>query len=114
MAPAYLFDLFFLRLPIAYGTSIGRTITSWAVVILFFTSLYAGMPSLLGRSVESIWTVANWMTALHFSVTTFTTLGLGDIQPTRLLGKGLTSIEAVLGGILIALTVVVISRKFMR
>jgi len=110
----YPFEVLFLRLPIAYGTSLVRPLMSWFVFIVLFGGLYAGFPSLIGRTVKSIWTLSNWVISMHFSVTTFTTLGLGDIHPGRLLGKALTSIEAVVGGVLMALTVVVISRKLMR
>jgi len=110
----YPFEVLFLRLPIAYGTSLVRPLMSWFVMIVLFGGLYAGFPSLIGRTVKSIWTLSNWVISMHFSVTTFTTLGLGDIHPGRLLGKALTSIEAVVGGVLMALTVVVISRKLMR
>jgi len=110
----YPFEVLFLRLPIAYGTSLVRPLMSWFVLIVLFGGLYAGFPSLIGRTVKSVWTLSNWVISMHFSVTTFTTLGLGDIHPGRLLGKALTSIEAVVGGVLMALTVVVISRKFMR
>jgi len=110
----YPFDLILLRIPTAYGTSIIRPLMSWFVVITLFGGLYAGFPSLLGRTVKSIWTLSNWVISLHFSVTTFTTLGLGDIYPGRLLGRALTSIEAMVGAVLMALTVVVISRKLMR
>ncbi len=110
----YPFEVLFLRLPIAYGTSLVRPLMSWFVLIVLFGGLYAGFPSLIGRTVKSIWTLSNWVISMHFSVTTFTTLGLGDIHPGRLLGKALTSIEAVVGGVLMALTVVVISRKLMR
>jgi len=110
----YPFEVLFLRLPIAYGTSLVRPLMSWFVVIVLFGGLYAGFPSLIGRTVKSVWTLSNWVISMHFSVTTFTTLGLGDIHPGRLLGKALTSIEAVVGGVLMALTVVVISRKLMR
>ena len=110
----YPFEVLFLRLPIAYGTSLVRPLMSWFVSIVLFGGLYAGFPSLIGRTAKSIWTLSNWVISMHFSVTTFTTLGLGDIHPGRLLGKALASIEAVVGGVLMALTVVVISRKLMR
>jgi len=110
----YPFEVLFFRLPIAYGTSLVRPLMSWFVLIVLFGGLYAGFPSLIGRMVKSVWTLSNWVISMHFSVTTFTTLGLGDIHPGRLLGKALTSIEAVVGGVLMALTVVVVSRKLMR
>jgi len=52
--------------------------------------------------------------ALYFSIITFTTLGYGDIKPTPGWGSALTAAEAILGGIMMALTVLVIGRKFMR
>ncbi len=110
----YPFEVLLLRLPFAYGTSIFRALASWVTVILTFCFLYATIPGLLVQSAKELWTWSNWVTSLYFSVTTFTTLGLGDVQPARLLGKALISLEAVLGGLLMAFTVVFISRKFMR
>ena len=52
--------------------------------------------------------------AFYFSIITFTTLGYGDIRPAPGLGSALTALEAILGGIMMALTVLVIGRKFMR
>jgi len=110
----YFMDLLLLRIPIAYGASTLRPIASWMSVIFCFAAVYATCPTLLARAWSGLWTVSNWVTSLYFSVTVFTTLGLGDVKPARLLGRMLISLEAVMGGLLIALTVVVISRKFMR
>jgi len=110
----YFMDLLLLRIPIAYGASTLRPIASWMFVILGFAAVYATCPSLLARAWNGLWTVSNWATSLYFSVTVFATLGLGDVEPARLLGKMLISLEAVMGALLMALAVVVISRKFMR
>jgi len=114
---AYLFwllDLALLRWTTAYGASMLRLIATWAFVIGSFGAAYALAPKLLHRSVGTVWSLSNWVTALHYSTTTFSTLGLGDLRPEGLIAKGLTSLEAVLGGLLMALAVLVIGRKFMR
>ncbi|MBU7025490.1 MAG: two pore domain potassium channel family protein [Theionarchaea archaeon] len=51
---------------------------------------------------------------LYFSFVTFTTLGLGDIEPINFFGRTLICCEAVIGAFLIALFVVVFARKMMR
>ena len=73
------------------------------------------LPRLIERAGESVWTLRNWIIGIHYSVTTFATLGLGHIGPgTSRLGMVLTSIEAILGAVFIALAVLVIGRRFMR
>ncbi len=100
----------------AYGISLGRILLLWLITIFGFAFFYALCPSLLvvSKASPGVWTISNWVTALYFSVTSFTTLGLGDVQPASLIARLLVSVEAILGGMLMALTVVVISRKFMR
>jgi len=103
-----------LRYTTAYGGSIGRLLVSWAVVIGSFASIFALVPTLLVRPSLPVWSVQNWLTSLYFSMTTFTTLGLGDIQPARMLGRLAISVEAAAGGVLMALLVLVLGRKHMR
>jgi hypothetical protein len=107
-------DVVFLRWTTAYGGSILRLFLTWFLVIGGFASAYAAIPALLGREIQSVWSVENWLIVFHYSATTFATLGLGDLQPATLTAKALTSIEALLGGLLMALAVLVIGRKFMR
>ncbi len=116
----WFFDCLFLRWPTAYGASLLRLFITWAVIIGGFAGAYTMLilkgfsvleaPGVLGlgRAITSFWG------ALYFSVITFTTLGYGDIRPTAGLPSGLAAAEAVLGGIMMALTVLVIGRKFMR
>jgi len=110
----YLPDFLLLRMTTAYGTSIARAILSWIGVIFGFTAAYALLPQAISTRAGCVWCLTNWLNALHFSTTTFTTLGLGDINPARMAGKALVSAEAAIGGFLMALTVVLVSRKFMR
>ncbi|MGD2249377.1 MAG: pentapeptide repeat-containing protein [Candidatus Methanofastidiosia archaeon] len=51
---------------------------------------------------------------VYFSFVTFTTLGLGDIYPSTILGKVLICCEAVVGAFLIALFVAIFVRKITR
>jgi len=116
----WFFDCLFLRWPTAYGASLLRLFVTWAVIIGGFAGVYTKLilkgfsvleaPGVLGlgQAITSFWG------ALYFSVITFTTLGYGDIRPTAGLPSGLAAAEAVLGGIMMALTVLVIGRKFMR
>lgn len=103
-----------IRWSTGYGSSLPRLLSAWFAVVGSFGLAFSLAPSLIARSVESVWNLKSWIIGFQFSVTTFTTLGLGDIHPERLLGRFLTSLEAALGGIIMALTVLVIGRKFMR
>lgn len=49
--------------------------------------------------------------SLYFSVTTFATLGYGDFQPAGSWARALAGVEALLGGLLMALLVVVLARR---
>lgn len=72
-------------------------------------------PILVGQRSSPIGALRTWIDGFHYSVTTFATLGLGDLSPGEsALGKILTSIEALLGAVLIALAVLVLGRRFMR
>jgi uncharacterized protein YjbI with pentapeptide repeats len=111
----WLLDLVFLRWTTAYGASLAHLVGTWFFVIGGFGVAYSMAPRLIGQHGICIWTFRNWINGIHYSVTTFATLGLGDFTPgPSLLGKALTSIEALLGAILIALAVLVIGRRFMR
>lgn len=48
--------------------------------------------------------------SLYFSVVTFATLGYGDIQPIGTVARFLAGIEALLGALLAALLVFVLTR----
>lgn len=110
----WLLDCVLLRWATAYGASISRLFTTWVVVIGGFGVTFSLRPCMIqGPSAEGI--LWDWIRGFHYSISTFATLGLGNIDPgSSRLGMALTSIEAILGAILIALAVLVIGRKFMR
>jgi len=94
-----------------------RLLLTWFLVIGLFGILFSTMPELIGRAggQAGIWSLRNWITGMHYSVTTFTTLGLGHLNPgSSQMGMVLTSVEALLGAVLVALAVLVIGRRFTR
>lgn len=112
--PAWLADCLFLRWPIGYGASVPRTIVTWLFLILTFAIVYATGPGLLKTAESGIWSLRHWLTALYSSMVVFATLGTGAVNEERALSKVLISTQAILGALLMALTVVVLTRKFMR
>lgn len=107
-----------------YGTSPSRVIASSLVLIVACALLYpltdgirevatgtviayplsdpTGMPP--GRLLSILFT------SLYFSVITFGTLGYGDIRPIGTAARALASIESLLGALLLALLVYVLTR----
>ncbi|MCK4391622.1 potassium channel family protein [Candidatus Bipolaricaulota bacterium] len=112
----WLFDCVFLRWPTQYGASLSRIFATWGVLIGGFAAVYHLVGVRLfdtSFSTGLAWPLS-FGRALYFSIITFTTLGYGDIKPMPGWGSALTATEAILGGIMMALTVLVIGRKFMR
>ena len=115
----WLADCVFLRWTVAYGASFSRLVGTWWFIVLLFAFLYRYLPCAevqlfdMGSPGLKEWPLS-FGRALYFSLITFTTLGYGDIRPAPGLGSALTAIEASLGGVIMALTVLMIGRKFMR
>jgi len=118
MVSRWLWDCLFLRWPTAYGASLPRLLTTWMILTLGFASVYYLLTSHGYQLFDHESPGEKWPfsfgRAFYFSIITFTTLGYGDIRPAPGLGSALTALEAILGGIMMALTVLVIGRKFMR
>lgn len=57
------------------------------------------------------WIASVLFKSLYFSVTTFATVGYGDLQPVGRWARALAGVEALLGGLLMALLVVVLARR---
>ena len=108
-------DVVLLRWPTAYGASLPRLLVTWFVTIGAFGALFSMLPHLIGKAGSGTWTLWNWTRGIYYSVATFTTLGLGELNPgISSWGRILTASEAFLGAILMALAVLVAGRKFMR
>ena len=108
-----------------YGTSPTRVVTSSAVVMVGWAILYpltGGLNTTSGTyafedPVRDVVTatplqLANvFYNGLYFSAVTFATLGYGDIQPIGPLARALAGIEALLGSLLMALLLFVLTRR---
>ncbi len=111
-------DCVFLRWPTAYGASLARLFVTWGILVGIFAALFLLLSEsglvLFDQTSPGLEYAFSFGRSLYFSVITFTTLGYGDIRPAPGLGSALCATEAILGGIMMALTVLVIGRKFMR
>ena len=108
-----------------YGTSPTRVVTSSAMVMVAWAILYpltGGLQTISGtyefeQPVHDVVTATPLQLArvfyngLYFSVVTFATLGYGDIQPIGPLARALAGIESLLGSLLMALLVFVLTRR---
>jgi voltage-gated potassium channel Kch len=67
-----------------------------------------------GMAAPSWAGVGRWFTAAYFSVTTFVTLGYGDVRSAPCLGRLAAGTEALAGFVLLSLFLVCVVRKFSR
>lgn len=109
-------ELVFGKMLFGYGERPIRVLIASALIIivcgLFFSSPYARIS--YGSEVQT--GGLTLLEGLYFSTITFTTLGFGDLYPTR--GHGLTTsvamVEALSGACLMALFVVSLSKRYSR
>lgn len=108
-----------------YGTSPWRVVTSSLVLILACALLYpltggiqeVGIDSAITYTLEnpsraSLGTVVTvFLQSLYFSIVTFATLGYGDIQPVGAWARLLAGFESLVGSLLMALLVFVLTRS---
>lgn len=104
-ALAWLADFLLLRMTTAYGASLWRLAATWIVLVSVFAGLYV--------TFQPLSEAVSVGQSFYFSIVTFTTLGFGDLWPISSVGRVLAGLEASLGGITMALSVLVIGRKFM-
>ena len=107
-----------------YGSNPWRIVAVSLLVILGWAFLYPLTGGLLDTATDKVFGYAvetpteaprYYMTtvflkSLYFSVVTFATLGYGDIQPVGATARALATIETLLGSLLVALLVFVLSR----
>lgn len=119
------------RWTMLYGESPWRVVYTSLVVILFSAFLYLPLGGIYVGSAAPTYFFDSGielpqflrllldlftplLASLYFSVVTFTTLGYGDIQPASGAAQFLAGVESLLGALLIALLVAVLSRRVMR
>lgn len=104
-----IWDYFAKEVLFGYGERPRNVLINSSVVIFLFTLFYAWSDLLHhGSSISS-----DFLSALYFSIVTFTTLGYGDYQPVSWL-RFLAAFEALLGAVFIALFITTMSRKLIR
>jgi len=103
-----------------YGERPLRIVILSALVILMFSCVffltglnYGGEIIQLSLSASISENILDFSNALYFSVVTFTTLGYGDVLPVGI-SKLFAGIEALMGGFILALFVVVFVKKMTR
>ena len=108
-----------------YGTSPTRVITSSVALIVCCAMLYPLTGGL--RTASGTYALENpvrdliaatpgqlariFYNGLYFSVVTFATLGYGDMQPIRPVARAVAGVESLLGSLLMALLVFVLTRR---
>ncbi|SER11802.1 pentapeptide repeat-containing protein [Natrinema salaciae] len=108
-----------------YGTSPWRVVTTSLLLILVCAGLYpltggiqeVGADSAVTYQIDdptdasSRVLVRAFFKSLYFSVITFATLGYGDIQPVGEWARAIAGVETLLGSLLMALLVFVLTRS---
>jgi hypothetical protein len=108
-----------------YGSSPWRVIASSVVLMVLCALAYpltggvqeVGIDQAITYSVEdpsrtpAWWLVEVFFTSLYFSAVTFATLGYGDIQPVGPLARTIAGLESLVGSMLMALLVFVLTRR---
>lgn len=113
------------RWVMGYGNNPWRVLAASLIVIVVFAGLYpltggvqeVGVERAITYSLDAPADAPGWwigrvlFKSLYFSITTFATLGYGDFQPVGGSARVLAGVEALLGGLLMALLVVVLLRR---
>jgi len=96
-----------------YGESLGRIFAWGGLIILAYGIVYWQFDLIIGADGEFI---TNFIDSLYFSTLTFSTLGMGDFQPSpaSTLARGLVLSQAVGGAVIIAIFVFVLGRRAAR
>ncbi|HEV8015003.1 MAG TPA: pentapeptide repeat-containing protein [Stellaceae bacterium] len=102
---------------IDYGRSIGRVFLLATAVIIAFGFVYYGHPEMIEFPLCHGLAAADCdpgFTAFYFSITTYTTLGLGDVHPKNHLGEIVVAAEVTLGYLTLGLLLAVLADKVAR
>jgi len=108
-------ELVFGRLLFGYGERPIRILVASVIIILLCAVLYV-LPGAGIVCRDMNWDKPGLIDGLYFSITTFTTLGFGDIYPNPdyLPTRALAMLEALSGACLMALFVVSLAKRYSR
>ena len=106
------FEYKFLGSTSRYGNSFVR----WGLTAFLFAIVMGGLYFLLDvtavdTSHRIIDSGAHWYDYIYFSITTLTTLGIGDFVPQTILGKVFVSIEVFFGFIMLGIFISLIQKR---
>src|SRR5262249_51211187 len=102
---------------IDYGRSIAKVFMLAATLIMVFGLIYYTNPQLIDFPLCNGLQPSQCdpgYSAFYFSITTYTTLGLGDVHPKNHLGELVVSIEVTLGYLTLGLLLAVLADKVAR
>jgi ion channel/pentapeptide repeat protein len=102
---------------IDYGRSIGRVFLLATALIVAFGLVYYGHPEMIEYPSCHGLAAADCdpgFAAFYFSITTYTTLGLGDVHPKTSLGEIVVAAEVTLGYLTLGLLLAVLADKVAR
>jgi hypothetical protein len=102
---------------IDYGRSIVRVFSLATALIVFFGVIYDLWPALIEFPVCAGFAPENChpgYSAFYFSITTYMTLGFGDVHPRTHLGEIIVSAEVTLGYLTLGLLLAVLADKVAR
>ncbi|HWE73072.1 MAG TPA: pentapeptide repeat-containing protein [Stellaceae bacterium] len=114
---AWLTRLFWAWGLIDYGRSIARVFALASALIVFFGAIYYAWPALIEFPVCNGFAPENChpgYSAFYFSITTYMTLGFGDVHPRTHLGEIIVSVEVTLGYLTLGLLLAVLADKVAR
>ncbi len=89
----------------------GRSMALWCVWIIIFTLFFAWVYTMVGIDYG---TYPTPISALYFSVVTFTTLGYGDIRPSTAAGEMAAMAEVIIGYMMLGGLLSILSNKMAR
>jgi uncharacterized protein YjbI with pentapeptide repeats len=99
-----------------YGERPQRVVVAAFIIILVFTFVFSWSHGVGYYNKNHEWLeVTDFTTCLYFSITTFTTVGFGDVLPAEsTFVRYMAATESMLGATLMALFIVALARRYTR
>ncbi len=92
----------------------GRNILLWAAWSLGIALLFAFIFMIIGSDAFELRHNKTWFSWFYYSIVTFTTLGFGDITPTKWCTEILVTLEVILGYIMLGGLISIFANKLAR